>query len=252
MRLASVFHIHTSHSFDCMSSPAGIVKWAKRNGIGVLGITDHNTIQGAQEAAASSKGSGVQVIVGAEYESTNGDVIGLFLKEEIRSSDPFQIIDAIRNQGGISILPHPYHGHSRIEELAQAVDMIEVFNARCSESQNRQALELATSLKKPKIGGADAHFIKDIKSCICYLAAGHPIMPDDLLTLEINWAGNRTPKTGIYWSQAIKGLKIGDRALMKSHLQALLAVSMKKAIGEGMYRKLRNVIKAKGTTSGRR
>jgi hypothetical protein len=43
-------------------------------------------------------------------------------------------MDAIKKQGGISILPHPYHGHSRIEELAQAVDIIEVLNARGSES----------------------------------------------------------------------------------------------------------------------
>jgi predicted metal-dependent phosphoesterase TrpH len=244
--LAGVFHIHTGHSFDCMTSPARIVKWAKKNGIGVLGITDHNTIRGAQEAAASSVGSGIQVIVGAEYESEHGDIIGLFLKEEIRSRDPFEIIDAIKKQGGISILPHPYQGHSRIQELAQVVDIIEVFNARCSDNQNRQALELATSLNKPMIGGADAHFAKDMQRCICHLEANHPIGPNDLLRGRISWVGNRSLKTGIYWSQAIKGFKTGDQRLMTLHLRALLLMSMRRGIGEVLYGKLRTLWKQHG------
>ena len=162
--------------------------------IAVVGITDHNTIRGAQEAASRSLGSGVQVIVGAEYESEYGDVIGLFLKDEICSRDPFEIIDAIKKQGGVSILPHPYHGHSRIEELAQAVDMIEVFNARCSDSQNRQAVELATALNKPTIGGADAHFLERSGTLFCYLEAGPIIEPGNLLRAGRSWAGSQVPE----------------------------------------------------------
>jgi len=241
--LAGVFHIHTMYSFDCMTSPAGIVKWAKRNDIGVLGITDHNTIRGAQEAAASSVGSGVQVIVGAEYETQHGDVIGLFLKEEIRSREPFEIIDAIRKQGGISVLPHPYHGHSRIEELAQAVDIIEVFNARCSDSQNRQAIGLAASLSKPTIGGADAHFLKDLESCICYLNAGPMIVAENLLHAERSWAGKRSSRSGLHWSQIIKGVKTHDPALVKSHIQALGLSYLKRTVGDKAYLKLRSVWK---------
>jgi hypothetical protein len=241
--VAGVFHIHTGHSFDCMTSPAEIVKWAKRNGIGVLGITDHNTIRGAQEAAASSVGSGVQVIVGAEYETQHGDVIGLYLKEEIRSRDPFEIIDAIRKQGGISILPHPYHGHNRVEELAQAVDMIEVFNARCTDSQNRQALELATILNKPMIGGADAHFLKDLESCICYLDTGTMIVAENLLHAGRSWAGKPSSRTGLHWSQIIKGVKTHDPTLVKSHIQALGLTYLKRTVGDKMYLKMRSAWK---------
>jgi predicted metal-dependent phosphoesterase TrpH len=244
--LAGVFHIHTRHSFDSLTSPASIVDWAKRNEIGVLGITDHNTIRGAQEAASHSRESGVQVIVGAEYESTHGDVIGLFLTEEICSRDPVEIIEAIRKQGGISILPHPYHGHRKIEELAQAVDMIEAFNARCSDKENRQALELATSLKKPTIGGADAHFLKDMKSCICSLNVDRPITPDDLLSSQRTWIEYRSSKSRLHLSQVIKGLKVGDSALMRSHLRALFLMHVKSAIGKGLYGRARDVWKQNG------
>src|SRR5262245_24059803 len=107
-RVACVFHIHTCHSFDCMASPSRAVQWAKRENIGVLGITDHNTIRGAQEAARSALRGGVQVIIGAEYATNHGDIIGLFLNEEVRSRDAFEVIEAIKEQGGISVLPHPY------------------------------------------------------------------------------------------------------------------------------------------------
>ena len=242
--LAGVFHIHTRHSFDCLTSPARTVEWAKRHNIGVLGITDHNTIRGAQEAAESASRSGVQVIIGAEYATNHGDVIGLFLTEEIYSRDAFAVIRAIRDQGGISLLPHPYHGHSLTDELAAAVDLIEVFNARCTDKQNHQALALATLHNKPTIGGADAHFLSDIQSCICYLEAGPVITPENLLHAQRVWIGKNSPRTRLHWSQVIKGWKTGDRSLFKSHLVAALLSHMRGAVGENVWGMLRMVWKS--------
>jgi hypothetical protein len=91
------------------------------------------------------------------------------------------------------------------------------------------------------IGGAVPHFVKDMESCICYLEANHPIGPDDLLRIPISWVGNRSPKTGINWSLAIKGFKTGDPTLIKVHLRALLLMSVKRAIGERLYVTLHNI-----------
>ena len=242
-RVAGVFHIHTRHSFDCMTSPAKIVKWAEKHAVDVLGITDHNTIRGAQEAAFHATGSGVQVIIGAEYATNHGDVIGLFLEEEICSRDAFDVINAIKEQGGISILPHPFHGHSLTEKLAKAVDMVEVFNTRCSENQNRHAFELARSCHKPMIGGADAHFLRDIGNCVCYLEAGPMLTPETILQAHMTWIGKHSLKTGLHWSQAIKGWKTRDSPLLRSHLRAVVLSHIRNAVGLSVYEKMRDVWK---------
>lgn len=238
--LACIFHIHTSHSFDCVTSPAKTLKWAQSHHIDVLGITDHNTIRGAQEVAAGASKSGVQVIIGAEYETNQGDVIGLFLTEEIRSRDAFEVIEAIKAQGGISMLPHPYHGHNQIELLAKAVDIVEVFNARCSESQNHRAVELATLHNKPMLGGADAHFLRDIQNCICHFETGPMMTAESLLHAPRVWVGKRNPRSRLHLSQAIKGWKTSDPALVKGQLRAVLFSYIRAAVGENVWGKLRS------------
>ena len=243
-RTACVFHIHTRHSYDCIARPRKTVDWARRHGIRVLGITDHNTIAGAVEAADRARHSGVQVIIGAEYATSHGDIIGLFLTDEVRSRDAFDVIDAIRAQGGVSVLPHPYHGHRATEELARAVDVVEVFNARCSDAQNHQALELARIQNKPMLAGADAHFISELGSCICYVDATRPITPAALLSADRTWVATVSPKTGLYWSQVIKGWKSRDPALAKAHLRAVLLDYLRRTAGEWGYGQLRRAWKA--------
>jgi hypothetical protein len=233
--LPCVFHIHTRHSFDCVSAPARTIAWAKRHGIRVLGITDHETVRGAQEAAACARGSDVQVIVGAEYATDRGDVIGLFLRDEIATREAFAVIDAIRDQGGVSLLPHPYQSHTAVEELAQAVDVIEVFNARCSERANRQAAALAARHGKPALGGADAHFVRDLAGCICYLDAPGGVTAETLLHADRRWVGRPSPVTRLYWSQVIKGLKTGDRRLARAQVRKALLTYVRNAVGAGIY-----------------
>ncbi len=245
-RVSCVFHIHTRHSFDCIASPAKAVEWAQRHHIDVLAITDHNTIRGAQEAARIATSRGVQVIIGAEYATNHGDIIGLFLKEEVHTRDAFEVIEAVKGQGGISVLPHPYHGHRSIDKLAQAVDVVEVFNARCSDDQNQRAFDLAKAQNKPIIAGADAHFIGELGNCVSYLEAECGITPDTVLSGERSWVGNPSRKTGLYWSQVIKGLKTHDPALVRSFLRALLLTYLRSATGERGYNAIHRASKRAG------
>jgi predicted metal-dependent phosphoesterase TrpH len=47
------------------------------------------------------------VVPGAEYKSENGDIIGIFIEDEIKSKTAFEIIADTKAQGGLVILPHP-------------------------------------------------------------------------------------------------------------------------------------------------
>lgn len=155
-------HIHSKLSFDSLMSPEDILKIAKMKGLSGVAVTDHNTIMGGLEAQKINDDSEFLVIVGAEIYTDIGDVIGLYLNEEIKSRTFLEVIDEIRSQEGIVVLPHPFRGHKLSERLIYAVDAIESFNSRTMKSDNQRAEELAIKYNKTSIGGSDAHFSSEI------------------------------------------------------------------------------------------
>ncbi len=161
--MTGIFHIHTSYSFDATVPPKKIVKELEDLGVDFAVITDHETMQGALEAKQLTiNDSRLTIIVGAEYYTDKGDIIGLFLEKEVKSRKSNEVIEEIKAQGGIVILPHPYKSHKLDEELVKSVDMIEVFNARTGKKKNAQALALAKKYGKPGIAASDAHFLQEI------------------------------------------------------------------------------------------
>lgn len=155
-------HIHSNYSQDSLMRPGRILKRAKEVGLTGVAITDHDTIRGSLHARKLEKEVGVTVIPGVEILTDSGDIIGLFVNEEIRSRGWDEVIEEIRGQGGVAVLPHPYRSHLDIPRLAKAVDLIEVWNARSTAEQNERALQLAEGLKKPGIYGSDAHTYGEI------------------------------------------------------------------------------------------
>jgi 3',5'-nucleoside bisphosphate phosphatase len=65
-------HIHTNHS-DGYYSPGQIVLKAKKAGLDVISITDHDNLNGIPEAVEAAKELGVEVIPGVEISSDLGD-----------------------------------------------------------------------------------------------------------------------------------------------------------------------------------
>jgi len=61
-------HTHTSES-DGSCSPAGLIEEALRAGVDVLGITDHDTFAGYDQAAPVAKQAGVELIRGIELST---------------------------------------------------------------------------------------------------------------------------------------------------------------------------------------
>jgi hypothetical protein len=160
--LITDFHIHSKYSYDSLLSPKSIVKRAKKVGLTCIAITDHGTIRGGVEGKKFALKYGVEVIVGAEIKTDCGDIIGLNLNNEIEVTDWQDVIRAIRSQGGIVVLPHPYRDHYHVEEIAQCVDFIEIWNARNNIEQNNLAEKLTNFIGKPAILGSDAHVYQEL------------------------------------------------------------------------------------------
>src|SRR5215217_6686440 len=94
----------------CSIDPAELVDHAEAEGLGAIAVTDHNVFGGALEVADLARGRDLTVIPAEEVKTdTQGEVIGLFLSQEIPRGMPFgDTVAAIRDQGGLVYLPHPF------------------------------------------------------------------------------------------------------------------------------------------------
>lgn len=180
---------------------------AKRSGLDGIAITDHDTIQGGFTAKKINQYREFNIIIGAEYLTECGDIIGLFLEEEIETRDSMDLIDKIHAQGGLVVLPHPYKGHTLKPELVKNVDIIETFNSRTSVENNKKAVKLADQYNKPKIAGSDAHFISEIGLGRSILKSTN--VRSEILNGSIELETKYTPLYLKFASQMIKSLKTG-------------------------------------------
>lgn len=75
-------HTHTTAS-DGLLAPAALVSQASGQGLGVLGITDHDTIDGLPEALAAAEAAGITLVPGVELSTSIRDhevhVLGYFV-----------------------------------------------------------------------------------------------------------------------------------------------------------------------------
>lgn len=75
-------HIHTSAS-DGSHSPCQVVELAKNNGLSAIGITDHDTVEGNDEAVRAGSALGMEVIPGVEisvaWEKRAIHILGYFI-----------------------------------------------------------------------------------------------------------------------------------------------------------------------------
>ena len=160
-------HIHTNFSKCSKIKPEELLKIAKERGLNGIAVTDHNTIQGGIAAANLNKNPDFEVIVGVEMKTVDGEILGLYLNEEIKSREMFEIIDEIRQQGGIAIIAHPTARFRRslkqpCIELKGKIQGIETFNSRALLLENWRAQRIASRFRFGATGGSDAHFYYEI------------------------------------------------------------------------------------------
>jgi predicted metal-dependent phosphoesterase TrpH/glycosyltransferase involved in cell wall biosynthesis len=164
-------HTHTSWSHDCLVEPADLLDQAERADLGAIAVTDHNAFGGALEAVELARGRELTVIAGEEIKTAGqGEVIGLFLEEEIPRGLSFaDAIAAIREQGGLVYLPHPFDRMHAIPDAATLhrhladIDVFEVYNARLLfEQYNDEAERFARKYNLTMGAGSDAHVLQGL------------------------------------------------------------------------------------------
>ncbi|WP_424359314.1 PHP domain-containing protein [Methanocella sp. MCL-LM] len=170
-------HSHSRYSKDGIMDVRDLLKIAKKRGLDGIAITDHDTIRGGMEAV-KLKPEGIDVICGCEVNTDRGDVIGLFLTEEIKAREHTAVIEEIKAQGGVAIVPHPFDSMRGsafwLKECdAPLIDGVEVINARCVFNRYNDAADTySDTYGKAKTGGSDAHFGAEIGNAYTLLEEG--------------------------------------------------------------------------------
>jgi predicted metal-dependent phosphoesterase TrpH/glycosyltransferase involved in cell wall biosynthesis len=164
-------HMHTSWSHDCQVPVKDLLDHAEAEGLGAIAVTDHNVFGGAREAVELARDRDLVVIPGEEIKTDGqGEVIGLFLSDEIPRGLSFAAtVEAIRAQGGVVYVPHPFDRLHSIPDAAtlhrylQQIDVLEVYNARLLfEAYNDEALRFARKYDLTMGAGSDAHVLQGV------------------------------------------------------------------------------------------
>ena len=164
-------HIHSRYSKDAVSSLSAILKRAKKAGLDLIAITDHDTVAGAKEAKKMAPEFGLEVIVGEEIKTKEGDVIALFIDDSIPSGKGLkETIKEIRQQEGLIIIPHPANWflggvHYRaLFKFFRQIDGIELFNGSWAGKIRKKESEKLNDLifNLAKVGGSDAHLARQV------------------------------------------------------------------------------------------
>lgn len=160
-------HIHTKYSKDSRLEPKDVLNAAKGR-VDALGITDHDTIKGALSARKAAKAAGIEVIIGIEVKTDKGEVLGYGIEEEIAEREFWSVVDAIKRQGGMVGISHPFDTFRAYslrpnEDVLRALDFVEVLNARCLRpSFNAKAKEYAKKHGLGESAGSDAHTLDEV------------------------------------------------------------------------------------------
>lgn len=156
-------HSHTLWSKDCLTSFDTILHLCHERGIDRIAITDHNTAEGA---LALQKIAPDQIIVGEEIMTTQGEILAYFVQESIPAGlSPEEAIRRLRDQRAVISIAHPFDRLRKgawqevdLRRIADQVDAIEIFNARCLYLEdNERALKFAKEYNLPGTAGSDGH-----------------------------------------------------------------------------------------------
>ena len=164
-------HMHTTYSDGFMSPQETIDIIVAETDLQVIAITDHDTAEGAFVAQdyAQRYAPKLEVIVGQEVTTEEGDILGLFVKSTLPQYETaLEAITAIHAQGGLAIAAHPFsywssfrqmHGvGTKICELPfDAVEVCNGFPTNYLSNSYTAWINRNRGQKLPELGGSDSH-----------------------------------------------------------------------------------------------
>ncbi len=149
-------HIHSKYSPDSNSEPDLIGKYAIKNGLDFIAISDHNYFRIHK--------LNIRTIPAEEVSSIDGHILAIFIDNEIpKGLSQEETVERIHDAGGIAIAAHPLRNVNGLKKkFINIYEAIETKSGRCSRSCNRKTEEMAKKLGRPETAGSDAHFYYEV------------------------------------------------------------------------------------------
>lgn len=211
-------HMHTNLG-DGWASPARVIEEATRRGLRLIVVTDHDHTEGAQRVAEllTRQEYPLQMITGVEVSTRQGHLLGLFIQKAPKAMRPVEeSIEAIKEQGGLVVVPHPLGrlvpslSRAKIDELLNkgyTIDGIEMYNPSPANASMRAVVRSCNQQWQfAETGGSDAHFWQHIGAAYTLFPGS---TPEDLrraiLERTTRPGGQETPPArlspGVYVAQ---------------------------------------------------
>ena len=167
-------HVHTIYSGDSFITPEIALKYAKIKKLDGFAITDHETLKAYNILRKKNHNNELIIIPGMEIKTHIGEVIGLFINEEInvRDNNFVSIVEKIKENNGLVVIPHPFDflrdNRLKINLLSdnmikKYIDGIEIINSRIIFKRCiKKARRFNRKYQLFETGGSDAHSNEEI------------------------------------------------------------------------------------------
>jgi predicted metal-dependent phosphoesterase TrpH len=165
-------HNHTTYS-DGMGTVPAVLEAARRAGLDIIAITDHDTMAGARRARDLAPRYGIRVIPGVEISTSEGHLLAYWIEREVPAGKP--LIDTllrVREQGGLCVAAHPTAqflsclGLPTIRkamahaEAGPVLAGVEVYNGGLPRLiRNRSALAIGRTTGLSQVANSDSHMV---------------------------------------------------------------------------------------------
>ncbi len=183
MPVRTELHCHNSYSnfhlgiddppYDCDISVRDQLERSCSLGLDAIFVTNHNTLDGYSQILEyrndHEKFKGIRVFPAEEVTTDSGaHVIAYGIREAIPAGLGIEeIIDRVRQQGGVSSAPHPFSLLDALREDAGRCDMVEVFNSNNVDViSNARATQFALDRGMTQVAGSDSHILSTLGRCV--------------------------------------------------------------------------------------
>ncbi len=158
-------HTHSYGSPDGALRAAEYRRKLESGALDFIAITDHDRIDSALQIRGELDKLGDRIIIGEEISTADGELIGLYLTDLVPAGlSAVETTQAIRGQGGLVYVPHPFETvrsgmpEAVLGSIAEDVDIVETYNGRAAfQDCGAAATAWAEAHDKPVAASSDAH-----------------------------------------------------------------------------------------------
>lgn len=170
----SNFHVgHDEAPYDCDVSIRDQLERANILGLDAIFVTNHNTLDGYRQLLEykndHEKFKNIDVFPAEEVTTDTGaHVLAYGIHDVIEAELPLEeIIDTVKEQGGVSSAPHPFSLLDALRDSAKKCDMVEVFNSNNVDIlSNARATQFALDNEMIQVAGSDSHVLSTLGRCV--------------------------------------------------------------------------------------